>query len=333
MPVNNSEPDLSWMADAPVFIHGRQIGAFYDAVVGREFKAVQLQLSASQTEQLERSAGGSVNAGLSPLFPWLKIEAGAQASRTRSRGRQAGQSIILEPVESPSMRLVQLTLHYLSNQPGRLRVVAQGTGFPGKEEISASPRMLAFIDVPPGTMFLPQAAELDRGRVVTFFDALTDRLQQDRDEPRTAYPVNLATEQGMRQRDAYWNWYAEHWNTDEVVKVAEEVIGDGGRPRWIDYKMTFATGDELNVHVIAYGDYDTGVFACNLTRRGWRYGLRIVGSLKPQPALSVLAVYEQFLWREIEDHFGLDPLRCGTGMFADRLLAWYTAVHRAGGTR
>jgi hypothetical protein len=293
MSVNGSEPDLSWLADAPVFIDGQQIGAFYDAVVGREFRAVQLQLSAGQTEQLERSAGSSVNAGLSPLFPWLKIDAGAQAGRTKSRGRQAGQTIVLEPVESPSMQLVQLTLHYLSNQPDRIHVVTQRTGVPGKEEISASPRMLAFIDVPPGTMFLPQAAELDRGRVVTFFDTLTERLQQETDSPRAAYPANPATDEGMRQRGAYWNWYAEHWNTDEVVKVVEEVIGDGGRPRWIDYKMTFATGDELNLHVIAYGDYDTGVFAYNLIRRGWRYGLRIVGSLKSQPALNVLAIYDK----------------------------------------
>lgn len=187
---------------------------------------------------------------------------------------------------------MQLTLHYLSNQPDRLRVVTPATGVPAKEEISASPRMLAFVDVPQGTMLLPQAAELDRGRVVTFFDALTERLQQDWNKPRAAYPPNLATEEGMRQKDAYWNWYTEHWNTDEVVKVVEEVIGDGGRPRWIDYKMTFATGDALNLHVIAYGDYDTGVFAYNLIRRGWRYGLRIIGSLKSQPALNVLAIYE-----------------------------------------
>ena len=99
--------------------------------------------------------------------------------------------------------------------------------------------------------------------------------------------MHPATDEGLRQRDAYWNWYAGHWNTDEVTKVIEKIIGDGGRPRWIDYKMTFATGDKLNLHVIAYGDYDTGVFAYNLIRRGWRYGLRIVGSLKSQPALNV----------------------------------------------
>jgi hypothetical protein len=68
MPVSGRQPDLPWLADAPLFIDGQQIGAFYDAVVGRGFRAVQLQLSAGQAEQLERSAGGRVNAGSSALF-------------------------------------------------------------------------------------------------------------------------------------------------------------------------------------------------------------------------------------------------------------------------
>lgn len=293
MPIGGSEPDLSWLADAPVFIDGHQIGVFYDAVVGSEFRAVQLQLSADQSQQLERSAGGSVNAGSSALFSWLKFGVGAEAHRTKSRGRQEGQSIVLEPVESSPMRLVQLTLHYMGNQPDRIRVVTRGTEVPAEEDISASPRMLAFIDVPPGTMFLPQAAELDDGRVVTFFNALTEKLQQEGGDRPAAYPATVTTDEGRRRRDAHWKWYADHWNADEVVKVVEEAVGGGGRPRWIDYRMTFATGEDLNLHLVAYGDYDTGVFAYNLIRRGWRFGLRIVGSLKSQPALNVLAVYEK----------------------------------------
>ena len=41
------------------------------------------------------------------------------------------------------------------------------------------------------------------------------------------------------------------------------------------------------------GEFDTGVFAYNLIKRGWRRGLRIVGSLKSKPALNVLAIYEK----------------------------------------
>src|SRR6266566_6181534 len=54
---------------------------------------------------------------------------------------------------------------------------------------------------------------------------------------------------------------------------------------WIDYRVTLDTGELLHFHVVAHGDYDTGVFAYNLVRRGERYGMRIVGSLKSQPAL------------------------------------------------
>ena len=38
----------------------------------------------------------------------------------------------------------------------------------------ASPRMIAFVDACAGSRFLPQAAELNDGRVVTFFDPLIE---------------------------------------------------------------------------------------------------------------------------------------------------------------
>lgn len=35
--------------------------------------------------------------------------------------------------------------------------------------------------------------------------------------------------------------------------------------------------------------------------------------------------FTEYLWHEVEDHCGLDPVRCGTDQFADQLLAWYAA--------
>jgi hypothetical protein len=49
------------------------------------------------------------------------------------------------------------------------------------------------------------------------------------------------------------------------------------------------------------------------------------------PILTRLAAYDgrasysEYLWNEIEIHFGLDPVRCGTDAFADRLQAWFAA--------
>ena len=36
----------------------------------------------------------------------------------------------------------------------------------------------------------------------------------------------------------------------------------------------------------------------------------------------------EYLWHEVQDHFGLDPVWCGTDGFADRLLAWYAAKNQ-----
>ena len=160
MPVSDSVPDLSWLADAPVFIDSKQIGVFYDAVVGPAFRTVELQVTATQTQQLEKSAAGRLGSGLSALFPWLKIDAGLEARRTATKAGQDGQVITLQPIDSAARQLVQLSLHYLVNQPDRICVVSPGDPLPEAEAITASPRMIAFIDVPPGTRFLPQAAEL-----------------------------------------------------------------------------------------------------------------------------------------------------------------------------
>ena len=290
---NDSVPDLSWLADSPMFIDGQQIGAFYDAVVGPAFRTVELQISADRTEQAEKTVTGRTSAGLSALFPWLKAEAEAEATRTAVRGQQDGQSIVLQPIESAARQLVELSLHYLVNQRARICTVGQGTRLPSAEAIGASPRMIAFVDTPPGTRFLPQAAELNDGRVVTFFSPLIEKLKRDGGLLPGAYPHSTVTEAGKRQRDAYWRWFAEHWNADTAVKVVEDVIGNGGRPRWIDYRVTFGTGQALHLHVVAHGDYDTGVFAYNIIRRSERYGLRIVGSLKSQPSLNVLAIYKK----------------------------------------
>lgn len=108
MSVTDSAPDLSWLADSPLFIDSQQIGAFYDAVVGPASRTVELQIAASRTEQRGKSAGGHLTTELSALFPWLKIDTGMQAQRTAARGRQASQNIILRPIDNAARQLVQL---------------------------------------------------------------------------------------------------------------------------------------------------------------------------------------------------------------------------------
>lgn len=52
------------------------------------------------------------------------------------------------------------------------------------------------------------------------------------------------------------------------------------------------------------------------------------------PLLTRLARHDsradlsQYLWNEVEHHFGLDPVGSGTDTFAERLIAWYAAKNQ-----
>jgi hypothetical protein len=63
--------------------------------------------------------------------------------------RQEGSNIIVQPIQSAARELVELSLHYLVNQPHRICTVGQESPLPGPDSIAASPRMIAFVDAGP----------------------------------------------------------------------------------------------------------------------------------------------------------------------------------------
>jgi hypothetical protein len=285
---------LAWLADAPMFIDGQQVGEFYDAVVRPVFRPLELQLTDERLRQLQESWGGKLDVGLTTLFPWLRLGVGAEVAASKSAKHQQTQSIVLQPVETPARQLVELCLHYLASQPERICFLSGEDGrLPAAETIVTSPRMVAFIDVSPGAIFLPLAAELNDGRVVTFYEPLAEELKREDGDVPGAYPEELVPGSRERERARYWDWFVRHWDPNRAVQVIEDVIGAGGRPRWITYRVQLTSGEALDLDVTGRGDYDTGVFAYGTVKRGWSYGLRIVGSLKSKPTMNVLGIYEK----------------------------------------
>lgn len=299
MPEGATTPDpvpdqwLPWLADAPMFIDGRQIASFYDAVVRPTFKTLTLEISKERVEELEKSFGVKLGAKLPAWFPWLKGEGGFEGGLAKTSGESEGETITLQAIDNPTRQLVELSLHYLVNQPDRVWF-HQGTDWdlPADEVIETTPRILAFVDFPPRTKFLPMAAELNDGRVVTFFDQLVQKFKTYPGTLPVRYPDDVTTDEGKKQRDDYWYWFSEHWSAIKALQVIEEEIGSGGRPRWIDYRVP-VDGETLHLHIVGHGEVDTGMFAYNLVKRGWKHGVRAVGSLKSEPDLNVLAIYEK----------------------------------------
>jgi hypothetical protein len=52
-------------------------------------------------------------------------------------------------------------------------------------------------------------------------------------------------------------------------------------------------GETLHLHIVPDGRYDTITFAYNFIRRGFEHGIRLIGLLKNDSDLNVLAIYER----------------------------------------
>lgn len=291
---------LPWLADAPMFIDGPQVAEFHDAIIRPRYKTMQIEMSKEWSKEVSANIGGDISAGLPKWFPWLKAEVSLSGELATTRSNTEGSNVVFEPIVNPSRQLVELSLHYLATFEDRIWVqVERDWKLPDEERIKQSPRMLAVIDFSPRTKFIPMAAELDNGHVVLFFKELEKRFKeregigQDGSSP-PPYPDDMTEPGALERRREYWNWFADlkRWHAQTALEVVEECIGKGGRPRWVDYTVPVTEEDAVHLHVVGHGDIDTGVFAYNLVKRGWNYGLRVVGRVKTSPDINVLAIYE-----------------------------------------
>jgi hypothetical protein len=97
------------------------------------------------------------------------------------------------------------------------------------------------------------------------------------------------------KRRAYWATY-EKWfkaKPRAAMRVIESASQTRGRISWIDFRLPLSSeGDTLHLHFAPNGKYSTGDFGYYLTTRGYKHGLRIVGTLTSERDMNVLAVYE-----------------------------------------
>src|SRR5215813_13052393 len=169
--------ELAWLADAPLFIDGPQVEAFYEAVVAPSAKEKRVTISLKNLEGKKTVIGGTAKAEigladwLASVFPFItaKGEVGVKADRERQVQEERGESIELEPISSPHRQLIYLAFHYAAHLPHRLKMIAdpkKDASWYDGEFISELPRALVFLDFQPNAKFIPMAAEVNDGKVV-----------------------------------------------------------------------------------------------------------------------------------------------------------------------
>jgi len=139
------------------------------------------------------------------------------------------------------------------------------------------------------------------GRFAPCLDAIHSRplicpLKGRDDSKPPSYPDRIgSTPQELRtERREYWRWFDTNFSATQAMIAVEEASREHGRIQWIDYRVPVTTeGDTLHLHVCPEGKFDTGVFAYNFIKRGYKHGLRLVGTLKSEPDMNVLAIYER----------------------------------------
>lgn len=284
---------LLWLLDAPLFIDEVQVEAFYDAALRPELDATAVRLS----EAVSNKFGGDVSFGT--FVPGLSIKATGSTSRTR--GKNAEYAV----VSNPYRHLLSVALHYVSNLPSRMKTVtyeasagryqvieAGNEAWRSSDFISALPRALLFMDLPPGTKFIPAAAEVADKGVIEIYKSVKAEFDKTATTPAPAVPGSGPAH--AADRASYWKWFSDNFDASVAMECVERAAC-GGALKWIAYRVALPGPEEpfLHLWMAVRGGFDTGTVAYNFVKRGYKHGLRIVGTLKSEPDLNVLAVFEK----------------------------------------
>lgn len=315
----NARPELSnqlyWLTDAPLFIDADQVSRFYDAVARPQTTggATKIEITDETVKELKGKLGLEVGATtetlagmLAPIFafvkPSLTIKAEAEGGRTATQGRVATYE--LKEVETPQSQLEALALFYLTRYTNRVFFVDKpnDAAWRDPKSVVSVPRSLVFLDLPSfeeakgdlrPTKLIPTAAEFQNGAI----ELIYPRLLAKNGERPPDYPEekpDKTIEQLKDERKKYWQWFDKNYSATTAMSEIEKSGTKNGKIRWIDYRLPLNDeGDSLHLHVHPFEKYDTGDLAYNFVKRGFKHGIRIVGTLKSEPDMNVLAIYEK----------------------------------------
>jgi len=157
---------------------------------------------------------------------------------------------------------------------------------------------------------VPTAAEFEDGTVAKLYKEFEDRYEKppryperDKnwdemgpyyDDPRFEEAEGQIGDKVHLARKYYWKWFKESFNGKQAMKIVEDACQEYGDLRWIDFRLPLnESGYTLHLHIQPREEWNTGTFAYNFIKRGFKHGLTLVGTVKKEPDMDVLAIYER----------------------------------------
>jgi hypothetical protein len=316
-----------FLADTPLFVDSVLVNRLYDAVFRPEVELAS-QSDATTNEVAAKVAGGAkasaeIQAKVPPLLSLFGLDvanakAGLEGSVSgEGSGRRANTGTTsYAAVKSTERRLEKVVSLYAQKYSRRLfwigsdltagRSLHEPNRSQSWEEMESElgrpgPRPLVVLDVDKGARLMPMFGELTNGKgcdLLNDFLALREKRKDDAERP--PYPrSSMPAEEQAKVRRAYWQHVLERFDSQGVLQSIEGAAGaEKSRFDWIDFRALLDLeranlNEPPHLHLIPRGEYSTGTFAYQLVRRGSRYGLRILGTLKRGQDINVLAIYER----------------------------------------
>jgi hypothetical protein len=303
---------LDWLTDAALFIDASLVEQVYDAFVRPEFQIIHQQTEHSEETRTQLNAQIKLSSEIkAPL--WLKsflgvdvggkIETGGELeNNTGNLNRNLTHEAF---ITNPQRKIEELTVHYLNHYPKRIRSIILEKPLGSNDELLIerspyllqTPRVLAFLDLPPKTKLIPTAIEFDNNKIELVYKTLAKKWGwKEGKEILEHYPddPNKSKTEQSDELKAYWDDYDAAYDAKDAMVAIEQAAQENGKIRWIDFRLKLTeAGDTMHLHISPRADYDTGVFGYNFIKRGYKHGLRIVGTLKSEPDMNVMAIYEK----------------------------------------
>lgn len=300
---------LWWLVDAPLFVDNSLVERFHDAIVwpaSSDEKVEQGQFNKARTlldgtGKLEGGAELSAPDFIKWLAPKLEAKGALEGRVTREGEKQDFSFTTGRPIRSAERLLNELVIEYLKNFPNRILFVdvpvGQYSNLEGPVEraaveqlLNSPPRPLVFVGVKERSAILPTMVEMEQGGFEPIYKTLEEKFLGL--GSNTKYPDDDAADADDKRR-AYWDALKRGFKSRVAMQELEERC-ESGRIGWVDFRVLFsAAGETAHLHVVPGGKYHAGVFGYNFVHRAYRYGCRIVGSLKSGNDINVLAIYER----------------------------------------
>jgi len=307
--MSSSHENISqWLVDSALFIDEKQINKLHEAIVKPEFELVSISStesdSSSTTKESKWKFGASIGASYLDV---AKAKLGIDYWKTKREQNSNSNSSVENQIviNSAERKLEELSALYQFGEDSGYQLltnkfdIENGQAPEWYSEFSKkvpTPKPLCFFELSPKTCLIPTAAEFEDGTVATLFNDLRDALTTDNGRPNDRYPEpksGQSDEELLQSRKEYWESYTKYYSATKAMLCIEAAAKEHGKIKWIDFRLPIAsTGETLHLHIVPNEEYYTGTFAYNFVKRFYKHGGKIVGMLKAEPDLNVLAIYE-----------------------------------------